>query len=154
RHDADRASSRNQHILAEDRKREGCVHRVAEGIEDRCHVAVDRRVVMPDVGHGECQVLGEGTGSIYADPPGMSAKMPSAGEAVTTSAADDVPFPAHDLPRMEIGNVRPDRDDLADKFVAYDHRHWDRLFRPIIPVVNVKIGSADAGAVDLDQNVV
>ena len=39
-------------------------------------------------------------------------------------------------------------DDLADELMADDHRHGDGLLRPGVPVVDVQIGAANAGAID------
>ena len=39
---------------------------------------------------------------------------------------------------------------MADEFVADGQRHRHGLRRPVIPVVDVQIGSADGCAVDLD----
>ena len=50
-HDADRPGAGDQHVLAEHGKREGRVDGVAEGIEDRGHVAIDVVPMMPDIGH-------------------------------------------------------------------------------------------------------
>ncbi len=84
----------------------------------------------------------------------MRAEVPPAGEAIAASPAHDVAFAADDFARLKIGNVRADGDDFADKFVADDHRHGDRLLRPRVPVVNVQVSPTDAGAIDADEHVV
>ena len=80
--------------------------------------------------------------------------MPAAGEAIPAAAADNVPFAADDLARMKVGDVRADRRDLPDELVADDQRHGDGLLGPGVPLVDVQIGAANAGAANLDEHVV
>ena len=87
-------------------------------------------------------------------PLRVLAQVPPAGQAVAAAAADDVPLAADDLAGVEVVDVRADLDDPADELVADDHRHGDRLLRPGVPVVDVHVGAADAGAQHLDQHVV
>ena len=154
RHEADRTGAGDQHVLAQHGERQRRVHGVAERIEDRGHVAVDGRVVQPHVGHRQRQVLGERARAIDADALRVLAQVPAAGQAVAATAADDMAFAADDVARPEVGDVRADRDDLADKLVPDHHRHRNRFLRPGVPVVDVYVGPADAGASDLDQHVV
>ena len=112
------------------------------------------RVVDPDVGHRQRQVLGERPGAVDADALGVLAQVPPAGQAVAAPAADDVPLAADDLADVEVLDVRADLDDLAHELVADHHRHRDRLLRPGVPLVDVHVGAADPGPQHLDQHVV
>ncbi len=102
RHDADGPGPGDQHVLAQHRERQGRVDGVAERVEDGGHVAVDARVVVPDVGHRQRDVLGEGAGTVDADALGVLAQMAAAGQAIAAAAADDVPLAADDLAGMEV----------------------------------------------------
>ena len=68
--------------------------------------------------------------------------------------ADDVPFPGNQVARSKSLDAFADALDHADKFMADDHRHRDRLLRPGIPVVNVNVGAADRGFLDPDEHVI
>ena len=138
----------------EHREGERRVHGVAEGIEDRGDVEVDARRVLPDVRHRQRDVLGERARAVDADALGVGAEVPAPGHAVAAAAAHEVPLAADDVAGREVVHVRADRDDLADELVADDHRHRDRALRPGVPVVDVQIGAADAGAQHADQHVV
>ena len=70
-HDADRPGAGDQHVFAQHGERERRVDGVAERVEDRLHVAGDARVVVPDVGHRQRQVLGERPGAVDADALGV-----------------------------------------------------------------------------------
>src|SRR5579862_2695381 len=80
--------------------------------------------------------------------------MPASGETIAAAAADDVAFAADDVAGMEIGDVGADLHDLADEFVADGHGYGNGFLGPIVPFVNVDVGTADAGAFDADQDVV
>ena len=109
---------------------------------------------MPDVGHRDAEVLGEGAGPVDADALRVLAEMAAAGQAVAAAAADDVPLAGDDVADLEVVDVAADRDDPADELVADHHRHGDGLLRPGVPVVDVDVGAADGRLVDLDQHVV
>ena len=110
--------------------------------------------VMPDVGHRQGDEFGECAGSVDADALRVLAQVPAAGHAVAAAAADHMPFAADDVARPEVGDVRADLDDLADKFVTHDHGHGDRAPGPGVPVVDVNVGAADAGLFHAHQDVV
>ena len=75
------------------------MHGVAERIEDRRDVEVDPRVVVPDVGHRQGDVLGERTRPIDADARGLGAQMAPARHAVAAPSAHDVPLAADPVTR-------------------------------------------------------
>ena len=55
---------------------------------------------------------------------------------------------------MKIDDVRADLHNLADEFMADGHGDRNGLAGPLVPIVDMNIGSANSGAVDADQNVV
>ena len=65
-HQPDRPGADDQHVLAEDREGERGVDRVAERVEDRGDLLVDARPVVPDVGHRQDDLLGEGAVALDA----------------------------------------------------------------------------------------
>jgi hypothetical protein len=130
------------------------VHRIPKGVKDGGNVLVDRSVMPPDVGHGEGQILGVGAGPIHAYAFRIGAEVTTASQAIPATPADHMPFPADDVSRKEIGHVRADLDNLANELVP-DHQGYENGFlRPLVPVVDVQVGAADAGAVDTNQHVV
>ena len=93
-HDADGAGSGDEDVFAEDGECERGMDGVAEGIEDRGDLVGDAWRVAPDVGHGDDDVLGEGSVAINADSKGVGAEVATACEAVAASSADNVAFAA------------------------------------------------------------
>ena len=127
---------------------------VAEWVEDGGDVERNSGMVAPDVGHRQRDVLGESAGAIHAHAGSMGAEMTTSGETVAASSADDVALAADDHAGLEIGDVRSDGGDLADEFVADDEGNRDGRARPVIPIVDMDIGTANACLQDADQNVV
>src|SRR5215472_5694830 len=111
--------------------------RVAEWIKYRCDLAVDLRVVLPDVGHRQNDVLGKSARPVYAHALRMGTQVATSGEAVPAASANHVPLAADQFSAMKIGDVRSDFDDLADKFVPNDERDLYSFLRPVVPVVDV-----------------
>ena len=153
-HAADRAGAGDEDVLAEHREGECRVDGVAERVEDRRHVLVDARPVVPDVRHRQRHELGESARPLHAEPDRVRAEMPAPGHAVAAAPTDDVALAADDLARVEVAHVRAHVDDLADELVADHERHRDRLLRPRVPRVDVEIGAADARLAHADQDVV
>ena len=153
-HDADGAGAGDQHVLPQHGEGQRRVHRVAERVEDRLHVARNVRIVYPHVGHRQGEVFRESAGPVDADPLRVLAEMPPARQAVAAAAAHHVPFAADDVADVEVLDVRAGLGNRTDEFMADDHRHGDGLLRPGIPLVNVHVGAADSGPVHADENVV
>ena len=80
--------------------------------------------------------------------------MAAAGETIAAASADDVAFAADDFAGKEVVHIFAGGDDLADEFMADDHRHGDGLLRPRVPFVDVQVGAADAGLEHFDEHVV
>src|SRR5689334_16727100 len=109
---------------------------------------------MPDVGHGQRDVFGEGSGAIHTYAERLGAEMAPSGQAVATASADYMTFTADHVAGEEVADIRADFDDFADEFVPDHHGHGDSLLRPLVPLENVDVGAANAGAIHADQNVV
>src|SRR5262245_21606020 len=80
--------------------------------------------------------------------------MAASRQAIAASPAHDVAFAADDFTGEEVADVAPDLDDFADKFMPDHHRNGNGPLGPGVPFVDVKIGAADAGPPDLDQDVI
>src|SRR4051812_7094613 len=154
RHQADRAGTDDQHVLAEDGELKGCVDRVPERVEDRGDLLGDPRPVVPHVGDGQDDLLGEGAIALDTETDGVRAEMPAARPTVTAAAAHDVPLAAYDIARREIPDVTADLEHFPDELVPDDQWRMDRLLGPRVPVGDVKVGAADARLVHADADVV
>src|SRR4051794_11108378 len=95
---------------------------IAERIEDRRDLERNSRMMPPDIGHGQCDVLGKCSCTIHPHSLGVSAQVPPPGKAVPAPSANHVPLAAHNHPWMEIAHVRADLHDLANKLVP--NHHW------------------------------
>ena len=102
----------------------------------------------------EHDVLGEAARALHAQAERVRAEMPAAGEAAAAAAADDVTLAAHDLAGPKVRDIGAHLDDLADELVPDDQGHRNRGPGPVVPLVDVQVGSADAGHQDADEHVV
>ena len=107
---------------------------------------------MPHVRLGDAEILGEGAVAVHADALRLAAEVALARAAVVP--AHDVAFATHALADLDALYVRADFDDFADVFVADGERRLDLLLRPGVPLVDVDVGSADGGLLDLDEDIV
>ena len=145
-HDADRARARDQNILTQHRKRERRVNRISKGIEDRGDFVRDRLRVLPDIHHRQDNIFRERARPVHADALRVRAQVAPPGQTIAAAPADDVPFPADQIPGMKVGHVRADFDNLSAEFVPDYERHMDRGSRPVVPIVDVQVGAADSRA--------
>src|SRR5580658_4431396 len=108
----------------------------------------------PDISHGQRDVFCEGSRAVHTDAERMRTEVTAACEAVTTASTDDVAFAADQVARLEVADIGADFDDLAHEFVADGHRNGDGLLRPLVPLVNMHVGAADAGFLYADEHIV
>src|SRR5437660_5474098 len=80
--------------------------------------------------------------------------MTPARQAIAAASANDMTLAAHCLARKKILHIRADLDDLSNKLMADHHRHRDRFPSPVVPLINVRVRTANAGAIDVYQHVI
>src|ERR1700760_4367454 len=80
--------------------------------------------------------------------------MAPSGEAVAAAPAGDVSLAAYDVAGMKVVHIRADFHNFADKLMADHHGHRNSLLRPLVPIVDMDIGAADAGVADTDEHVI
>src|SRR6185312_7836669 len=117
---------------------------VSERIENCRNFQWDRCMMPPDVSHREGNILGKCSRPVHADSLCMRAEMPPSRQAVPAAAADHMSLAAHDHARMKVVNIRSRFYDLADEFVPDHQRCRDRALCPLVPLVDVQVGAADA----------
>jgi hypothetical protein len=80
--------------------------------------------------------------------------MTPAGKTITAMSTRDVTFADNEIAGRESFHVIAGMIDDTDKFMTDRHRHWNRFLRPLVPVVDMNIGTADGRFDDADKNVV
>ena len=63
-------------------------------------------------------------------------------------------FTADDLTGAEVEHIGSNTDDFSNKFVADNHWNRNGFLSPVIPVVNVQVGSADSSFMDFYENII
>jgi len=76
----------------------------------------------------------------------VRAEVTPPGETIAATPANNMPFPANEVSGIKVRDVRSDPDDFAGKFVPDDERDANCGPRPVIPVVDMHVGAANAGA--------
>src|SRR5262249_46846047 len=71
--------------------------------------------------------------------------VPLAGAAERAVAAGEVPLGADDLADGDAADLATDLDDLSREFVTEHERRLDAPLGPVVPVIDVGVGPADAG---------
>src|SRR5690606_8213484 len=99
-------------------------------------------------------VFGECAVDVHADAHGVRAQVRAAATAVTAVAADDVAFGRDALADLVAVHCRTERGDAADELVADGQARLDGALAPLVPQVDVQVGTADGGLFQLDQDLV
>src|SRR5690606_24842606 len=118
------------------------------------HVVGDAVVEVPDVGRRHGDVLGEAAVAVDADDPRVRADVGVPGAAQRAAAADDVPLRRHPVADVDVGHQGAHLRHVAGELVADGEWRTAAPLRPGVPVVDVDVGAADAGAPDADQHLV
>ena len=111
-------------------------------------------VEVPDVRRGHRDVLGEASVAVDADDLRVRADVRVARAAEQATSVDDVSFGRDAVAFLHVGDEASDLHDIAGEFVSDDERRLATALRPRVPVVDVHVGAADAGAPHTDQDFV
>src|SRR5208283_1706449 len=154
RHDANRTCAGDEHILADQVERQGCVRGIAERVKNRRQIVGN---VVGDLERVECrnhEVLSERAFAIDANADCVATQMAPPRTAIATVTAGDVAFARYTVTDFEPTHLLPDFDDLADVFVPDLHRHWNSLLRPFVPIPDMDVSAADRCLANADHDVV
>src|SRR5215471_8954142 len=94
------------------------------------------------------------TGTIHADALCIRAKMTPSGQTIAAMSAGDVPFAHDEIAAGKALHVITDRINHTSELMTDRHRYWNGFLRPLIPVVDVHIGTADRRFQHPDQHVI
>ena len=144
-HDADRTGTGDQHIFSYKVAGKGGVGGISERIED------GGNVIRNGIGHykgihgGYAEVFGKTSLPVDADTDGVAAEMSSSCPAVAAVSAGDVAFSGDPITGVDALDFIPYLFNDAYEFMADGHRHRDGSLRPLVPIVDVDVSSADCG---------
>ena len=150
---ADGAASGDGDALGGDLAGQHGVHGVAQRVEDGRVLLRDRRIELPDVDLGNDDVFGEGAVGVDADDLHVLADVRLADAALQALAAGHVHLGGDEVAFLHAGDIVADGLDGAAELVAGNERRMNAALRPLVPLINVQVGAADGGHLDLDQDV-
>ena len=122
---------------------------VAEGVKEGDNVLRQALVDGNDVARRDADILRERTVAVDADADMVLAPLNIAGVTVAAVAAGDMTLAGDALADREARDARAKLGDLADILMADDLWGLDVLLRPLVPFVDMDVGAADRGLVDL-----
>jgi hypothetical protein len=152
--DADRAGAGDQHVLADQVELQRAVRGVAVGVEERGQLGGDLVGDRPQVGGRHGHVFGERTVAVHADAHRVRAQVLAPGAAVAAVAAHDVALGRDAVADAVTGHARAHLHDAPDELVADGEAGLDGALAPLVPLVDVQVGAADRGLLQLDQHLV
>jgi hypothetical protein len=79
--------------------------------------------------------------------------MPPSGQTIAAVSTGDVSLTHHEIAAHKSSHVVADSIHDTGKLVTDSHRHWNCFLCPIIPVVDVHVGTADRRLQHADQHV-
>ncbi len=153
-HHADGARARDEDVLTDEIVLQRRMGGVAERVEAGDDIVGDIGGAAPDIRRWYRKVLREGAVTVHADADRMWAVVAASGETIAALAADDVSLARDALADLPAAHMAAELDDLSNIFVADGHGGLDGLLRPLIPIIDVEIRSADRRLLYLYQNVV
>src|SRR5580704_1838856 len=153
REQADGAATGNGDRAASDFSGEHRVYGIAQRIKDGGVLLRNARVELPDVRLGDDHVFGESAVGIDANDFHVLADVSFAGAALQTFAAGDVHFRGNEVAFLHAGDFVAEGHHFAAEFVSGNQRRVNASLRPAVPLIDMKIGAADGGDFDFDQDI-
>ena len=153
-HNSDRASAGDQHILANQIKRQGRMHRIAQRVQNCPDIVTDIVGQRHNVKGRQAQVLSKSPRLVHPDPAGLRVQMKAARAAGAAVFANQMPLARNPLANGQIGHVFTHLNNLSGKLMPGNQRHRHSFLRPLVPVPDMDIGAANAGFVNLDQHII
>ena len=141
------------YALGRDLARQHGVHRVAQWVEDGRIFLRDRRIELPDVRLGNDDVLGKRAVSVHADDLHVLADVRFANAALQALTAGHVHLGGDEVAFLDAGDLVAHRFHRTAELVPGNQRRMNAALRPLVPLVNVQVGAADGGHLDLDKHI-
>ena len=127
---------------------------IAIGIENTQQIRWQIDAGSEHVCGGNDDVLGEGTVAVDTHALRIRAKMQAPCQAVPAAPAHNMALTRDDVPYLQTRHVGTQLDDLTRIFMSRSHGCLNRFLSPIVPVINVYIGTADRRFMHFDQHIV
>jgi hypothetical protein len=105
RHGSDRAGACDENVLAEYGKRKSRVDSIAQWVKEGADIGFDLGCVVPDIRHGQRDVVGKRTWPIDSNTLRVFAEMTTSGQAITASPAHDMAFTTNNVSWKKVDHV-------------------------------------------------
>jgi hypothetical protein len=150
----DRTTAGNKYGVTGDVGREYGVKRIPNRVHDRA----DSRWNITEWHHverGHREILCERTIAIYPDDDGGCADVPVPGSTAPAMPAHDVTFSGDELSHLKlVADVCAQLYDFSGELMTHHNRWSDSALRPLIPFVNMNVGTAHSRMMNTNENIV
>src|SRR5687767_3291166 len=109
---------------------------------------------MPDVERRHRDVFRKAAIAIDTDDPRVRADVRVPGAAGQASAADDMSFSSHAITHLHVRDELAGFDHIARELMSDDERWLASTPSPVVPLVDVHVGTADTGPTNPDQDLI
>jgi hypothetical protein len=118
---------------------------------NRCNLWVDIIIPDPKVFVGNCNVLRKTTITVHSDNLNFFADMTPTGAAETADSTSKVGFYRDKITFFYSLNTFAEFNHITAELMAEDQRWFDAILCPLIPRIDVDIGSANSAHPYLNQ---
>ena len=154
RHHADGPGTGDEHVLSYEVVGEGGVGGISQRIQDAPDGIRDVVGERENVGRRNRHEVCKRSGAIHTDPNRVGAQVTPPGAAVATMATSDVTLSGNPHPRFDAAHLGAEGGYDAHELVTDSHRDRDRAGGPVVPLIDVQVGSAYGDMPDSYQDVV
>jgi hypothetical protein len=127
---------------------------ITEGVHDSGHIVRDTIVELHHIALRDAEVLSKSTITIYAYTDAVLANMLETTATVATMTTGDMSLTGNTVAHLDVAYTRANLGYYAYILVTDGHRSLDGLLAPLVPLVDVQVGAADGGLLDLDEYIV
>jgi hypothetical protein len=127
---------------------------ITEGVHDSGHIVRDTIVELHHIALRDAEVLSKSTITIYAYTDAVLANMLETTATVATMTTGDMSLTGNTVAHLDVTYTRTYLGYHAHILVTDGHGSLDGLLAPLVPLVDVEVGTTDGGLLDLDKHIV
>ena len=129
------------------------MHRIPERLLEGSDFRGEPRSVSPAVFRRQKHIAGERPVAVHAEDLHVLAEVIETAPALAAGVVDHVRLGGDEGARLQGVHLGTDRNHMPGDFVTKDPGRMNVTARPVVPVKDVHVGSADRGGRNLDQDV-
>ena len=127
---------------------------ITEWVHDSCHIIRDTVVQFHDIRFRNTKIFSKSTVTIYTYTNAVFADVLQTTATVTAVTASDMSLTGNTIAYLDVAYTRTYLG--YNTYILMTDGHWgfDSLLAPLVPLVDVEVGTADGSLLDLDEDIV